>query len=480
MSRRNIKVAKQLIRLAKELAASGRRTRGFRAGEQGKEITNLWDVASNISILTIFQDLQDYVDDLQDLYLGNARIYNDFIQKKSAERDWMLLKAEQLGEAARTYKKEKFSLAGLQNAEAFTQGLYDIQLEVDPNTYELVNPYKTISTKHPNGLNIRTEGQVRIHGYDWDPAATNRVTGNPGSWVKPHDANGRPILMKGIGMHNIGLYMLRQEQLATEFQALGSWAFANNASFGNDEKFHRVAVPLNNAQLFMAFGSVVSDKEKGELFDQLGLLSNKHYNIAKSTIQQVASTATGYKIQVLLLNKYGEIIAFHDTWDLGLKQLHQLGHDVMDWKDVVKKQLMDPKMSGLMRRLYPNIDPVDSPTVINEASCRTAGMRFASRMRRAGMLDWIKEKVSGIWNKIKDTWNSMVSSFKSFEAKIKKDYNEYKSLLNQYISESNSEEEILRSNVDEVKRLLDDIYDTVNKFMAKRKGNNAVLEEEAL
>ena len=74
----------------------------------------------------------------------------------------------------------------------------------------------------------------------------------------------------------------------------------------------------------------------------------------------------------------------------------------------------------------------------------------------------------------------MVSSFKSFEAKIKKDYNEYKSLLNQYISESNSEEEILRSNVDEVKRLLDDIYDTVNKFMAKRKGNNAVLEEEAL
>ena len=73
MSRRNIKVAKQLIRLAKELATSGGKARNFKAGEQGKELTNLWDVVNNSSIITIIQDLQNYVDNLQNLRLGNAQ-----------------------------------------------------------------------------------------------------------------------------------------------------------------------------------------------------------------------------------------------------------------------------------------------------------------------------------------------------------------------------------------------------------------------
>lgn len=369
---KNIKLARQLVRLALDLVKGQNVTAKLNTQD---ELQKFWETYGEYTGTpeqeqALKHAIHEYVSKLQGIANGYSTVYNDFVESQRREAD---LLADELEKAKQTGGKLK-GLARLRNLWGF---------------YLNLGAFKKYSGQiNKRDLGMRTPSII--------PDVDFTIDGVP--------YQSQTEKAKGPGFLELPFSLLQFKKMTYLFDVyITKKASAHQLDPDSQpEQWVEIEAPeLSDleSKLFIAFSQKRSSVQMLEASLNAAMLGGKTFDGIKSKFQNLAKTSFK-NIQGMIVNAEGLVVAFSDS----IAEDKQVLEDVKDDVSEAREKAIDQsiKNPAFFDKNHPQgIDPKDENV-------------FVSSSKTAGVIDWFVSKVSSAWNKMKSAFESIRQKIEDF------------------------------------------------------------------
>lgn len=444
MSRRNIKVARQLVRIARELVASTKTAKNVNAElNKPEQIKAFWDCFSasgmtSKGLANVEGKIADFVKNFEVAVTAQRSFYDRYIDSVNSE-------IAELNEKA---AKNNGALPGQLLTQLRNYMSYYTKLDSFVTVQTDANGDFLESNKR-KGPGMHSTFNKPLEDIVWDPSMQLYVpSGTTYEGRKPNNLSLPNAIQVRTGI----------DTYFHVFTTMLSNLHGQNQMTINKEEFVQLdveALKKLGAKMYIAVSQKRTVMQMHEAVINSALLGGKTFSNLRVDLQNMALQSFK-KLQGLLVDANNRVIAFCDTISIDKDQLEAIAGNVNQAIEKAKKQ--EETNPALFDKNHPNgIEPGD-PNVYIE------GSRMASRRRQAGLFDWIKtkikaavDKVSGLFSEIKKKWNDFILDLRSIKNSFQMECDNISSINGEIIKSINDNTIAVNQTIYDLTAILDKI-----------------------
>ena len=449
MSRRNIKIAKQLVRIAKELVASRNVTAELNKPDQLKAFWDCFSASGMTSkgLANVEGKIAYFVQNFQNAVTAQRSFYDRYIDSVNAE----ISKIQSIA-ADNGGNLSGQLLTQLRNYMSYYTKLDSfVTVQTDANG-------DFLESNKRKGPGMHSTFNKPLEDIVWDsslrmyvPSGTAYEGRNPNNLSLPNAIQVRTGIDTYFHVLTTMLSNLHgQDQMTIPH-----------------EEFVQLDVPALNqlkAKMYIAVSQKRTTMQLHEAVINSALLGGKTFSNLRVDLQSMALKSFK-KLQGLLVDANNRVIAFCDTISMDKDQLDVITDNVNQAIDKAKQQ--EETNPALFDKNHPNgIDPADPNVYVGSS-------RIASRRRQAGLVKWLKtnvvDKFKGIFAGIKQKWEEFVAGLRSIKNDFKVECDNVNSINDKIVQSIND-------NTTAINQVIYDLTAVLDKIIAEDSPEHATGE----